>query len=88
VDNLLGMHKLKTQENARCKKTSLLFSEFMLSAYVIPKISSGHQVHHEVKGVPVLKSLTHIDDEFVFEPPQQLPLISDRLITLFRQNSK
>lgn len=60
----------------------------MLFADMIPEISPWHQIHHQVKCVPVLESLAHIDNEFVFEPREELSFISDGLVAFLGEDSR
>jgi hypothetical protein len=77
MNNLLGVQILQGCENAGCKESSLLLVELMFSAYMVPQISTSHQIHNQKKRIAILKRLKHIDYESVFQLGQQIALVHD-----------
>lgn len=75
--DFLGVHVLKSDENAGSKKLRLLLCEFMLAAYVIPEIPSRHQVHNQIETFSVLKGLAHIYNKLVLDLVQQFSFVQD-----------
>lgn len=53
----------------------------MFFADMISKISSSHQIHHQIQVFSILKGLPHIYNEFVLDFSEKLPLIDNRIQT-------
>lgn len=70
MDNLLGVHVFKGDEDAGCKETGLLLGEAMLTANMVPEVAARHEIHNQVERVSILEGLPHIDNELMLEYSQ------------------
>ena len=77
MNDLMRMEILETSKDTSSKKPSFLFGELMLFTNMISKISSWHQIHHQVQIFPILKGLPHVDDELVFDLSEELSLVAN-----------
>jgi hypothetical protein len=86
MDDLLGVHVFKGDEDAGCKEAGLFLSEPMLPTDMVPEIPARHEIHDQIERIPILEGLPHIDDELVLEHSKQLSLVADRLVAFFGEN--
>jgi hypothetical protein len=87
MDDFMEVHVFEPEEDAGREESGLLFVELVPSADVIAQITSGHQVHDQVECIPVLEGLPHVDNELVLDSPEQLALVTDRLVALLGQDA-
>lgn len=71
------VYKLKPVANASSEKPYLLLGKLVLFTNMVSEISSWHEVHNKIKSFPILKGLSHVDEEFMFEMSKKFPLISN-----------
>lgn len=84
--NLIIMQVFQPQKDTCHKKPCLFLIKPPLPTYMIPQVSSTQIIHHQIKIIPILKSLAHINQKRVLKLRQQNPFIHDRINTLFSNN--
>lgn len=77
MDDVVQMEELECDKNAGNEELGFSFLEATSAAHMVSEVSTNQQIHNQIKVLPVLESIGHIDDVRVFKFRQQLPLVED-----------
>ena len=67
MDDIVQVQVFQSDKNTGDKEFRLILSESSPAAHMVPKIATYEQVHNQVKVLPVLKCISHIDNKRVLQ---------------------
>ena len=83
MNNIVQMQELEAIHDGGNKELCLLLSKSPSHAHMVPQVATSQQVHNQVQGFSILKSIVHIHNKRMLQLAQQLPLVHYRVNTLF-----